>query len=351
MSAAHDWVACDVAKGAPSGRFTHLSTMWEEAARSALILSLPGKLPKGQLAKERVQTLDLLPTILEIEGITGPEDVDGRSLVPLFSNGTIEERPVVVEGRGARSIQVGNFRLIVRERIARRLRVGRTEFVKDFELYDHDRDPGERNDLARRHPEIVERLRKRLEEAAASSRSTALSSSVTQYHLQFARGGKAGNVTARFFARDGAPSNAKVVVKSNDLGESSIRQLGNAVSVHFDRPGHEVVALVVEVYGNDVELGWSISFAGQPWPKEKVFGGALGMLLPDAAEGIVKSMDATRIESRTMPHIVGEHEFGLYVTREPIDGPLEIEPSSQAQLEAEQAMQAWGYAKKPTKKP
>jgi hypothetical protein len=325
--------------------------MWEEAARVALILSLPGKLPNGLLAKERVQTLDLLPTILEIEGMVGPDDVDGRSLVPLFSKGSIEERPIVIEGRGARSIQVDNYRLVVRAPVARRLRVGRKEFVKDFELYDHDRDPGERNDLSHRHPDIVERLRKRLEDVSSSSPSALVTSSVTKYHLQMARGGQAGPVTARFFARGGTPSNSKVSVKSDDLAESAIHQVENSVVVNFDRPGNEVVTLVVEVYGNDVELGWSITFAGQPWPKDKVFGGVLGMQLPDAAEGIVKSIEAARIESRTMPHIVSEHELGLYVTREPIDGPLEIEPSSQAQLEAEQAMQAWGYAKKPAKKP
>jgi arylsulfatase A-like enzyme len=351
MSEAHDMVAVDVAKGAPSGRFTHLSMMWDEAARVPMILSLKGKVPTGILVKDRVQTIDLLPTLLELEGLPIPDGLDGRSLVPTFLGTKLEERPIVVEGRGARSIEIDNYRLIVRERVAQRLRIGRKEFEKDVELYDLERDPGERKDVAREHPEVVERLRKRLESFMTRAPAGASTATGDVYHLRFALGGKRGSINARFFVRGSDVSKAKLNVTSNELDARAIRRNGEGdVSVSFESSGVDLTTLRVELIGEPVELGWELSFDGKPWPKDSFFGGVLGIRLADVTEGLSKHLQAASIESASLPHIASGHEFGLFVTREPADGPIEIEPSAQAELEAEQAMQAWGYARKAPKK-
>jgi hypothetical protein len=352
MSEAHDVVAVDVAKGAPSGRFTHLSMMWEEASHIAMVMSLPGKLPKGMLAKQWVQNVDIFPTVLELEGMKVPEGLDGRSLVPTFSGKTLEERPIVVEGRGARAIQDGKYRLIVRERVARRLRVGKNgkEFEKTFELYDHEQDPGERKDLAHELPAVVERLRRELIERVSSSTAGRSTGAKAKYHLRFALGGKSGSIEAHLFARGKGAASSKLEVTSDDIDARAIHKDSRGVIVAFEETPTSVPELVVELHGDDVELGWEIRLNGDAWPKDRFFGGELGMRLAEASDGIKATIEPKTVESAMSPHIVGETEFGVFVTREPVDGPAEIEPSAQAQLEAEQAMQAWGYARKTTKK-
>jgi N-sulfoglucosamine sulfohydrolase len=62
---------------------------------------LPGKLTK-QLGGPRVDkssvvsSVDLLPTLLELLGVAAPEDLDGRSLVPLMKGETQSDRDFVV---------------------------------------------------------------------------------------------------------------------------------------------------------------------------------------------------------------------------------------------------------------
>lgn len=351
MSAAHDWVATDVAQGAPSGRYTHLSTMWEEAARIVMILSLPGKLPKGLVSKAPVQSLDLVPSILELEGLPVPDGLDGRSLVPRASGAVLAERPIVIEGRGAKSIQIDHYRLVVREPIARRLRAGRQEFTKEVELYDHARDPGERNDVARLYPDIVARLRKRLEAYRSEVAPVSMAKAVSKYHVRFALGGQSGTVKVRVFPRGAGTEHARVEVSSTALDARAIRRDGASVWVTFDGAKTEVIALQIDVFGENTELGWELGFNGKPWPADRIYGGALGMRLANANDGLGKAIDRVRLESKTLPHIASGNEFGLFVTREPVDGPLEVETNGAAQLEAEQAMQAWGYARKTPKKP
>jgi hypothetical protein len=54
------------------------------------------------------------------------------------------------------------------------------------------------------------------------------------------------------------------------------------------------------------------------------------------------------LDSDNLPHIAATIELGMFITREPSAGGAPIEESAEGQLEAEHAMQAWGYARKPT---
>jgi arylsulfatase A-like enzyme len=59
-------------------------------ARVPLVLRLPGGASAGRIG-EQVRLLDLAPTLLELAGVGAPQDIDGRSLLPLLAGP--EERP------------------------------------------------------------------------------------------------------------------------------------------------------------------------------------------------------------------------------------------------------------------
>jgi hypothetical protein len=201
------------------------------------------------------------------------------------------------------------------------------------------------------YPDIVARLRQRLDAYRTDASPTSMAKEVTKYRLRFALGGQPGTVKARFFPRGAGAEGANVEVSSSALDARGLRRDGASVWVTFDGTGSEVTELRVDVFGENVELGWELSFDGKPWQPHRIYGGALGMRLANASDGLSKAVDGARLESKTLPHVVSGNEFGLFVTREPADGPSDIESNPAAQLEAEQAMQAWGYARKTTKKP
>jgi arylsulfatase A-like enzyme len=98
-----------------------------------------------------VSLVDVMPTILDACGIAAPDQTDGASLWPLLTAGDrLAKRPLIAEnslyGDPRRAIIEWPYKLIV-----------------DVEqpgaaLYDLERDPAEREDLAASRPEVAERL-------------------------------------------------------------------------------------------------------------------------------------------------------------------------------------------------
>lgn len=113
----------------------HKSTLWEEATRVPLIIAAPGVTPAKSPAP--VSLLDLYPTLIELCGLEGPDDLDGKSLVPLLQNPLQGwDRPAIIEyGRGNAAVRSTRYRYI-------RYADGSEE------LYDLAKDPLEWHNLA-----------------------------------------------------------------------------------------------------------------------------------------------------------------------------------------------------------
>ena len=62
--------------------------MYEESFRTPLIMSLPDGFDRKGDITEMVQNIDYAPTFLELAGIEVPEDIHGKSLVPLLKGKT-----------------------------------------------------------------------------------------------------------------------------------------------------------------------------------------------------------------------------------------------------------------------
>lgn len=62
-------------------------TIYEGGHRIPLLIRWPGKIQPGLVRDELVSTVDLLPTMLKIAGVSGPADLLGWDLQPLFQPG------------------------------------------------------------------------------------------------------------------------------------------------------------------------------------------------------------------------------------------------------------------------
>jgi arylsulfatase A-like enzyme len=348
MSEAHDVIAVDVAGGVHSGRFTHLSTMWEEASRVPLLMHLPPGIAKANRSHGWVQTTDILPTLLELSGLAVPDGLDGRSLVPELRGESRPNRPVIVEGRAARSLMEGDYRLVMRDPEARRLRdaMGITE--KAVELYNLAQDPGERRDIARSDPERVAAMQKRFEELRRSQVPCA--GGETGYetlHLRFATAGRARHLEGviEILGATGKDDQALLQVIPVGLLTAVVDGDGIRAKVDCQTSARRVVGFDLHV-PKGLRVKWTFLLDGQPWPDERVFVGSMGLAWPGLGRGLVSDPSLGALLSSAMAHVVPEQELGLFVSRDEKGDDVDVSRSDQARAEARRAMQAWGYARR-----
>jgi arylsulfatase A-like enzyme len=142
------------------GSWGHHLTLYDASVRVPLIMRFPGKISGGRTIEEQASLVDLAPTLLALLDIDAPDDFGtgrnsagslvSRDLTPLLAGNASEweESPAFgdLEGRLA-SIRTRQWKLIRDE-----------EDVGALELYDLRADPGEHENVAASHPDVVERL-------------------------------------------------------------------------------------------------------------------------------------------------------------------------------------------------
>lgn len=132
---------------------------WEGGMRVPGIIRMPGRIAP-RVSSAPVGTLDLLPTVLAMAGATAPSGVvlDGSDLSPLLFEGkTLPERPFFYyRGSDLYACRLGEWKAHFKTRSA---------YGKDPEvthepalLYHLGIDSGESRDLAKEHPEILEKI-------------------------------------------------------------------------------------------------------------------------------------------------------------------------------------------------
>ncbi len=130
-------------------------TNYEIATRSPLIIRTPNMRHRGKAASGLASTIDLYPTIAALCGVTAPRDLQGHSLVPLLHDpsATCRESAFSFHPRGklmGRTLRTDQYRLVQWTNPQ-----GRTVQV---ELYDHQRDPLENDNVASSRPEVAASL-------------------------------------------------------------------------------------------------------------------------------------------------------------------------------------------------
>ena len=121
--------------------------LFEESARSPLIVAGPGVRVKGKGSPRVVEYLDLYPTIAQLAGLTPPRQIEGRSLAPLLKDPNAAwSHPALTQVR--RGSAANGFFMGYSVRTERWRYSEWDDGKRGRELYDQKADPGEMHNLA-----------------------------------------------------------------------------------------------------------------------------------------------------------------------------------------------------------
>jgi arylsulfatase A-like enzyme len=161
------------------GRFWHGQSVYGELINVPLIIRWPAGVARARVVDDLVQTIDIMPTMLELSGLTPPAEVQGQSLRPFLtatpaggsasatSSSGWKPRPAISErtpnvsdappdqSRESVGIIEANWKLIQN--------TTRTPGLAEFELFDYFKDPLDKHNVAADHPDVVARLAKLIE--------------------------------------------------------------------------------------------------------------------------------------------------------------------------------------------
>lgn len=134
---------------------------YEMATRIPIVIAAPGVTRPGSSTKQLAETVDIYPTLAALAGLpapTGPQPIDGTSLVPVLKAPATRVRDHAYHcfprgGKLGRAIRTERYRLVDWRPI------GKANAAPVYELYDYTKGPVETENLARTHPEVVAELR------------------------------------------------------------------------------------------------------------------------------------------------------------------------------------------------
>jgi arylsulfatase A-like enzyme len=124
--------------------------------RVPFLAAWKGVLPRGKVEERAVSSLDIAATALALAGEQPAGELDGVNLLPFLTGKSVAAPHEFLcwRFRGQAAIFDGRWKLVF-------------VFPDHWLLFDHAQNAPESNDVAARYPEVVERLRARLEAWAA----------------------------------------------------------------------------------------------------------------------------------------------------------------------------------------
>ena len=131
-------------------------TNYEQATRSPLILVAPDIIPAGTSTNAPTEFVDIYPTLCDLTGLEPHPQLEGTSLLPIIENPTssvklvsISQYPRRYNKQDVMGYAYRDHRYRYVEWIQKRFRQGeKTGPIILQELYDYDKDPFERTNLA-----------------------------------------------------------------------------------------------------------------------------------------------------------------------------------------------------------
>jgi arylsulfatase A-like enzyme len=163
------------------GGHFHLQ-IYGENSNVPLVLWAPGRIDPGTVIDETLQSIDAMPTMLELSGLPAPEAAQGQSFRSLLepsrlaSSGvayaqTWQPAPAFTEQlRDDNGTEPGPFPrdayAVVEDgwKLVHNVYIPADMDYPEYELFDHANDPLDQLNLADQYPEIVERLSRRIDD-------------------------------------------------------------------------------------------------------------------------------------------------------------------------------------------
>jgi len=127
----------------------------EGGMREPFIVSWPGRVKAGSKSDLISATIDMMPTFCDLLHLKVPKDVDGLSILPtILGKGKQVQHDYLYfeypEYGGQQSIRIGNWK---------GLRLDMMKGNAKWSLFDLATDEREQNDVADKHPDIIEKMR------------------------------------------------------------------------------------------------------------------------------------------------------------------------------------------------
>jgi choline-sulfatase len=151
----------------------HASTSWDgtvydDLIHVPLLIYYPKTLPKGKRIDTQVRTIDILPTVLDMLGISFSGHIQGKSLLPLmlgkadFQETAFSETtpcgyscPKRLENNWRRAVRTNEWKLIA-------IYNDETKETR-YELYHLKTDPGETTNVIDQYPDIAEQFKQEMQ--------------------------------------------------------------------------------------------------------------------------------------------------------------------------------------------
>lgn len=139
-------------------------TNYEQANRIPIIIVAPDVTQPGSSTRSLIETVDLFPTLAELAGLprpTGPQPIDGTSMVPVLRDPTVslKDHAYHVFPKGSRTGQrLGRAIRTQRYRMVEWKPFGAPTEEAEYELYDYQEDPLETVNLASQRPEVMAQM-------------------------------------------------------------------------------------------------------------------------------------------------------------------------------------------------
>jgi arylsulfatase A len=141
------------------------ASMFEGGIRTPAIVSMPGKVPQGEVRDQAISNMDFFPTVLELSGAEAPDyAIDGRSLWPVLESPKAPDTHEVFHWAWQQqwAVRQGNWKLIGNGRDTTGLESKHAPRKEMGELYlaNLADDPPESKNHIKDQPEVVGRLQK-----------------------------------------------------------------------------------------------------------------------------------------------------------------------------------------------
>jgi hypothetical protein len=153
-----------VSKHYQAGLRGNKASIYEGGVRVPLFVRWPGHFPAGGRVQAQCSHVDLFPTFCALAGADVPTDrpLDGKSLLPLLQAGSGQRHQEYVYHTWDRYRPNPDDRWSIsdqRWKLACQVSAKQSAKQDKWQLFDLEQDPGESQNLAKQHPEIVRRLR------------------------------------------------------------------------------------------------------------------------------------------------------------------------------------------------
>jgi len=140
--------------------------LYDEIIRIPLIIWWPKEIRHKKIDAVAQQT-DIMPTLLDILGIPVNKDAQGRSLLPFITHKGTHEKPTAVfcetnMGGYQSTPEMQNIKLRCIRTKRWKLITGTGKNKEKDELYDLKNDPGEKQNVLKKHPYIASHLKTKL---------------------------------------------------------------------------------------------------------------------------------------------------------------------------------------------